>query len=196
MDSFEKLLKRTQERATYKDVTVANFVERTKNLTADGLIEQNTKYHESCYAMFANTGKLERAKKRYYDSIDTGESSVIKRKAGRPSLNLSVASNEEDLEGLTTRSRSESYDKNLCIICQNHGGKLHCVQTKTTGNTMLEVSEKLSEKSFFRRLNSISAANDAFANDVMYHNICWADAKKNQCQNQNQLRTLLEHCLI
>ena len=200
LDSFEKLLKRTQERATYKDVTVTNFVERTKNVTAADLIEQNKRYHESCYANFANTGKLQRAKKRFYDSIDTGESSVIKRKAGRPSLNLSVAGNEE---GLTTRSRSESHDKTLCIICQTPGGKLHRVQTKTTGNSMLEVSEKLSEKSFFRRLNSISTASDANANDVMYHNICWADAKKKSVPKakpiENFTRTLsdieLIHCI-
>ena len=83
MDSFEKLLKRTQERATYKDVTVANLVERTKNVAAADLIKQNTKYNEGCYANFANTAKLQRAKKRYYESIDAGKSSVIKRKSGR-----------------------------------------------------------------------------------------------------------------
>ena len=43
---------------------------------------------------------------------------------------------------------------------------------------MLLMSEKLSDKGFFRRLNSISSAADALANDVMYHNLCWADAKK------------------
>lgn len=196
LDSFDKLLKRTRERASYKDVSVSSFVARTENLTPTDLFEQKLKYHESCYANFANTGKLQRARKRYNESIDTGESSVIKRKAGRPS----ISSVEETVEGLTTRSKSEFYNKQLCIICQKHGGKLHCVQTKATGNSMLEVSERLPDKQFFRRLNSINTANDAIANDVMYHNICWADAKKKSKpklkQIENFTRTLSDIELI
>ena len=38
--------------------------------------------------------------------------------------------------------------------------------------------QKLSNKSFYRRSGAISAANDAPANDVIYHNICWINAKR------------------
>ena len=40
------------------------------------------------------------------------------------------------------------------------------------------MSKKSSEKGFFPRFIIISSAADAIANDVMYHNLCWADAKK------------------
>ena len=43
---------------------------------------------------------------------------------------------------------------------------------------MLSVYGKLSDKSFHRRLNTIPSPEDAIANDVLYHNLCWASAKK------------------
>ena len=49
--------------------------------------------------------------------------------------------------------------------------------TKETGELLLQVSEKLSDKGFFRSLNRISSAADT-ANDVMYHNLYWAETKK------------------
>ena len=81
-------------------------------------------------------------------------------------------------ETLTTRSTSSFFDKALCIICQCPGGVLNRVEFKATGHDMFDVSSKLSDKTFFHRLNSISIAVDAVANDVIYHNLCWAKAKK------------------
>ena len=43
---------------------------------------------------------------------------------------------------------------------------------------MLVVSEKLPDKSFFRRLNSIPKADDAVASNFVYHDICWIRAKR------------------
>ena len=43
---------------------------------------------------------------------------------------------------------------------------------------MLSVAQKLSNKGFYRRLNVISAVNDAPANDVMYHSTCWVLLKE------------------
>ena len=43
---------------------------------------------------------------------------------------------------------------------------------------MLSVAQKFSNKGFYKRLNSISAANDVTANDVMYHNTCWVMLKE------------------
>ena len=39
---------------------------------------------------------------------------------------------------------------------------------------MLEVSRKLQDKEFFRRLNEITKTENAVANDVVYHNRYWA----------------------
>ena len=46
------------------------------------------------------------------------------------------------------------------------------------GDKMLSVVQKLSNKGFYRRLNVISAANDAPAEDVMYRNTCWVKLKE------------------
>ena len=48
---------------------------------------------------------------------------------------------------------------------------------------MLVISEKLRDKSFFRRLNSIPKADDAVANDVVYHDTCWIKAKREAAPN-------------
>ena len=45
--------------------------------------------HRKCYSNFANVNKVERAKKRYAKAMDEGEASIIKKKAGIPSLNSS-----------------------------------------------------------------------------------------------------------
>ena len=80
----------------------------------------------------------------------------VKRTAGRPSLNNSNAL--EECEYLTTRSRAVPYMKDICIICQKQGGKLHRVEFKTTGQNMLQVSKMLTDKLFSRRLNTITSA--------------------------------------
>ena len=54
---------------------------------------------------------------------------------------------------------------------------LHVLNVKTSEN-MLVVSEKLPDKSFFRRLNSIPKADDAVASNFVYHDICWIRAKR------------------
>ena len=60
---------------------------------------------------------------------------------------------------------------------------------------MLNVSEKLPDKSLFRRLNSIASAKDAVANDVLYHNLCWALIKQKALNKREKIEdysTLLE----
>ena len=126
------------------------------------------RYYRKCYSNFANINEVERAKKRYAKAMDEGEASIIKRKAGRLSLN----SSHQTSEGLTTKSKSEPYLKRSCIICQVPGGSVSKVEYEATGKHMLEVSKKLQNKGFFRRLNEITLAEDAVANDVVYHNRC------------------------
>ena len=43
---------------------------------------------------------------------------------------------------------------------------------------MLLLSKMLTDNSFFRRLNTITSADVALANGVLYHNQCWVTAKK------------------
>ena len=47
-----------------------------------------------------------------------------------------------------------------------------------TGKLMFSVANKISNKDFFLRLNSIPISEDGVANDVRYHLPCWVKAKK------------------
>ena len=68
--------------------------------------------HRKCYKNFSNV-QVKRAKRRYAEALDEGESLVIKRQAGRPSL----SSTQIATEGIALRSKSEPYLKEACIIC-------------------------------------------------------------------------------
>ena len=107
------------------------------------------------------------------ETTDEGEASKIKRKAGRPSL----SSSHQTSDGLTTRSNSEPYLKEPCIISQVPGGSLSKVEVKANGEHMLEVSKKLQDKGFFWKLNQITKTENAAANDIVYHNRCWTNAR-------------------
>ena len=58
----------------------------------------------------------------------------------------------------------------------------------------------LTDNSFFRRLNTITSADVALANGVLYHNQCWVTAKKKakpkSSQPKDQYNTLSEIELI
>ena len=173
-EAINNLLFRARERHKFRDNAVENFVSQTADKTAVDLINLKVRYHRKCYSDYANISKLERAKKRYNDAVEAGDPK-IKPKKGRPSLEKTSVK-----EMLKTRSKSEPYIKTKCIICQEdkRNEKLHQVEFKATGDRMLAVASQLVDKSFFRRLNTISIANDAIANDVLYHNLCWAKEKK------------------
>ena len=64
-EALEKLLKRSRERASYKDNIVTSFVERTTDKTAKELFESKVCCHEICYSNLANVGKLERAQENH-----------------------------------------------------------------------------------------------------------------------------------
>ena len=80
----------------------------------------------------------------------------------------------------------------MCTVCQCPGGVLNRVEA--AGDNFLDVSSKLPGKTFFRCLNSISIAEDAVANDGIYHNLCWDKAKKKAVPRQkpaeNYIKTL------
>ena len=57
------------------------------------------------------------------------------------------------------------------------------LNVKTLEKNMSVVSEKLSDKSFFRKLNSIPNGDDEVANDVVYHDTCWIKAKREAAPN-------------
>ena len=200
VESIEILLYRCRERARYKDSKVIDFTERVKNITAIDILNNKGFYHRECYKIFSNKSEMNRAEKRYNDALQQSCATSIKRKIGRPST--AKYKEETAEESMLRRSQTVPYDKTLCIICQRAEGILHMVQVTSTGHSIHKVAEQLSDKSFFRRLNSISAANDVTANDVQYHNLCWAKAKREAerlhapVKEEDYLRTLSDIELI
>ena len=103
---------------------------------------------------------------------------MLYRNVSRPSFKQGNPLGYEKLP-ILRRFQSETYNKKLCIICQiKNKNILHCIQTLQMGDKMIFVAQKLSNKGFYRRLNVISAAYDAPANDVIYHNNCWVMLKE------------------
>ena len=83
-----------------------NIIKRTNEIIALELLENRCRYHESCYASFANIGKLQSVKQCYATSVDTDDPSAIKLKSGRPSLK---SLKEKDPETVRTKSKSTLY---------------------------------------------------------------------------------------
>lgn len=113
--------------------------------------------------------------KKSSKSVDTSEYSIVKRKQGRASkaANNDIAQTDK----LVTRSQYDSFNKSTCVICQE--GRVKLAKDKNKGHRKKYVRcKKLDDKSFFIHLNTISKANDVIANDVIYHSLCWARAKK------------------
>ena len=114
--------------------------------------------------------------------MDEGETSIIKRKAGRPSL----SSSHQTSEGLTTISNSKPYLKESRIICLEPGSSVSKVEFEATEKHMPEVPRKLQDKRFIRRLTEVIKAEDAVAIDVVYVNRCWANATSKVCPRQEK----------
>ena len=95
--ALANLLERTRERAQFKGCSVLDFLERLESTIAEELFERKVNYHDKCYSFFANVNKLDRARKRFAESINIGESSVVKRKKGRPSLTGETTGNDNKL---------------------------------------------------------------------------------------------------
>ena len=80
---------------------------------------------------------------------------------------------KETEDPFTTRSMTEAYARNLCIICQTLlDGQLTKAMYTKTGVKMLTVAQKIPCNLFFCRFNSITNVHDPVANDVIYYDVC------------------------
>lgn len=159
---MQKLLEKIEERAKYGDQKYVDCLEKIREVDKDQII-----YHLECYKSTTNKTEIDRCRKRFENKAETP------REDRRNEVD---AVNDKTVK--TLRSNSTTYDKTRCIICQDPGGKLRTVQYIKTGERMLEVARKLPEPQFFLRMNNISSASDAVANDVKYHLTCWIKAQR------------------
>ena len=144
----ENLLERTRERTPYKDFRVIEFVEHTKIVTSEERLKRKVIYHEGCQSSFANIANLNRAKKRFSRSIDTGKCSMVKRKQGRTPKAANSDTTQTLTEKLAMQYQYDNYNKSACGICQEGENELMKVEFKATGRNIFAVAEKLSDKSF------------------------------------------------
>ena len=148
-ESLKKFLSLSREQAEYGDTKIFEFVEKIKNLCADGLLNNKVCYPRKCYSEFTNIEKRNRAIQRYTDALEQGQVTIAKREAGRPSSNTFEIENEVR----QLRSQSIQYNKDICIICQSPSGTTYRVETLETGRLMFSVANRMSNKCFFLRLN-------------------------------------------
>ena len=177
LKSVDNLLEVVKERVLYKDTSVANISKRIKDFNAEQLIRLKVKYHRECYSSVTNKTLLRRAKERYDKAIKSKNAEQITPKRGRPKKRV-LEDQSPEISQKLLQSANYKYDKRLCIICQKDNGKLHKVSYLATGEKMVLVAGKLEDKSFLLRLNTIPNCNDAVANDVRYHQICWVYAQR------------------
>ena len=144
IESRQKLLLITRERAQYGDIKVYEMFERSKNLRGDDSVKYKTCCHKKCYSEFTNI------------ALEQGKSTVVKRKAGHPSTNTL----ETEIEVKKLRSQSIKYDKDLSIICQKISGSTHNGKTLETGKLMHSSANKIKNKDFFLRLNPVLNPGD------------------------------------
>ena len=153
LQTIKNVISLSNERSNYGDSSVNDFVKRVSNITPTEIFELQGFYHKPCYADFGNVEKRNRALLRYEEAIAKKSSEVTSRQPGRPRMDNSK--NEQPSSKRTLRSESTPYNRELCIICQQPGGVCRTVAFLQTGQSMLNVAQKLVDKSFYLRLNTI-----------------------------------------
>ena len=71
--SIETLFERTRQKHRYWDQAVANFAEQTVDISPATPVENHATYHWVCYSNYTNKSKIDRAKKRYPEAVETGD---------------------------------------------------------------------------------------------------------------------------
>ena len=147
-------------------------------------------YHKDGYKNSTNATEIKRSKERFEKNRATprDEPSFV---INEPNADSDPSENTEFAQRKTLRSSVHIYDKNACIICQKgRREELRKVSFKSTGEKMLEVAKKLSDRSFFLCLHSIPNASDAVANDVQYHQTCWVLVQRSVNSSSTTLQDL------
>ena len=104
-------------------------------------------YHTECYKLITHTANLQPLQKIYQSSVNVNQQDPNILHDEKSSSQLPEEPVEEDSRK-TLQSRTDTYNKNACIICQQ-GEKLHKVDFLETSSSMLRVIELLRDKSFF-----------------------------------------------
>ena len=170
--AFEKLLSSINERFKLNDPTITQCVDRLNGIS-ESIIYENGLYHSECYKNITNVAKIRRLSSKYTE----------------PNVDIEIHEESELLEEDSKDQNRDIYDKSFCIICQKEGGKLRKVEYLETGKKMYEVAKSASNKTFFFRFNTIPQADDAVANDVVYHLQCWVSTQR-EIQTKQEIQEI------
>ena len=179
LPSVEKLITITDVRCSYGETEFSALKCRIKGSSAEELLQNGVSYHKTCYKDLTHKTCIERAKIRYQKGQATGSASDVKQKAkGRPPKS-DVAS---EIASRSQRStRSQTFDKELCVICQeDKADKLHNVATENMGAQLKAICQQTKNELLKVRLNNVLGSSDlltAVAEDMKYHLLCLSHVK-------------------
>ena len=142
---MEKLFVCITERAESDDEKTKSCHERLKTLNKNDFLTSNYSYHADCHKNCTNKTEIKRCKERFQkklESSNTGSNDIIENE-------VSVSESHQLKSRNSLRSSVPLYDKDACITSQKEEGTMHTVSFKATGEKMLEVAEKLTDRSFF-----------------------------------------------
>ena len=101
--------------------------------------ELNICYHSECYKRATNKTLLERLKSKHGSPPDL--SAVLNEfKYGCSEI---IATETPTSSKKSLRSQNKSYCKDLCVICQKQGGKLHNVMKIAVGKKLLDIAKQM-----------------------------------------------------
>ena len=119
------------------------------------IIEQKRFYHRECCKTFWNLNEVKRAEKRFNGLYNYKQSAQI------------------------------MLDRNVRWPSFKQGNQLECENLPMLRRLQFETyNKKLSSKGFYRRLNRISEADDAPADDVMHRNTCLVMLKEKMIKRE------------
>ena len=119
------------------------------------IIEQKRFYHRECCKTFWNLNEVKRAEKRFSGLYNYKQSGQI------------------------------MLDRNVRWPSFKQGNQLECENLPMLRRLQFETyNKKLSSKGFYRRLNRISEADDAPADDVMHRNTCLVMLKEKMIKRE------------
>ena len=130
------------------------------------LADGQASWHRSCYKDAVHAGMLRRARERYERQLEgTNES----RRKSRPASSVEIPQ--------LNRSKTSSYNKNVCFFCDGPPGyrkNLHNITTFSAGESLRTAIGMSGNDKLLVRLNTSIAPDDAHSIDIKYHKNCWA----------------------
>ena len=180
VDSIEKFMNDVKRRAGFGDPEFIPIYERLSQLNPDILKEKNIIWHRKCYANTTNSDHIRRAEERHKKALFLEDTTVLKRKKGRPATSLSSTSNtqldQESSQCIFTRSQKSPFNKSECFFCQEtKQDKLHVCRSHNVGIRISDIVKSSGNTSWKVNYADLISQEDALSRDILYHKSCMTE---------------------